>query len=559
VYEYSNFSIRGGGTAGTTGGLSWDYATNWSENPVELLALFVPSLFGFQTPYYWGTMPMTNSTIYIGIMPILLSVIAIGYRRTRLAIFFMALTVLIFLISFGKHLPFFYQLFFDYLPFFNKFRAPQMVLHLLPFVAAILAGTGLEYLVDRDKVQVADRLSRALLIAAAALIGILALLALAKASLFQTMSGSMLSKENELNMYRQDYGAKATQIMTQLKQIRFDMFWKDLVKFVIISAVGFGLVAAYLKRKMSVTVFVIAVLALSMIDLLIVIQKGNFISPKPQSALDQKFVPDPTATFLQKQPGLFRVFPLGELFNDNTLAYHGIQSIGGYSPAKLKIYQTLLDSCLYRGVEPAFPINMNIVNMLNVEYIMAQGRLPEDRFTLVNVDQAKKTLTYKNHGVLPRAFFVTEAKAAKSPTEVYETLNSPAFDAGKTAILENVSGLQVSSPDSASARITEFKSRHITIGAYTSSPALLVVSEVYYPAGWKAYVDGTETPIYKTNSILRSVVVPAGTHEVVMSFDPPVYLAGYMASNIAWGIALICVLLGLWRTPRIWEYLKKSK
>ena len=111
-------------------------------------------------------------------------------------------------------------------------------------------------------------------------------------------------------------------------------------------------VIGYLKRKISVTVFVVAVLVISTIDVLIVIQKGNFISPKPQAELDQKFVPDMTTTFLQQQPGLFRIFPLGELFMDNTFAYHGIQSIGGYSPAKLKIYQTLLDSCLYHGYEP---------------------------------------------------------------------------------------------------------------------------------------------------------------------------------------------------------------
>jgi hypothetical protein len=559
VYEYSHFSIRGGGSAAASGGLAWDYATNWSENPAELLTLLIPSFFGFQTPYYWGTMPMTNSTIYIGIMPILLSVVAIAYRRTRFAIFFMILGVLIFLMSFGKHFPILYQIMFDYLPFFNKFRAPQMVLHLLPFVAAFLAGTGLDYLLERDKIQVADRLSRTVLITAGVLLGVLLLLALGKTSLFQTLSGNMLAKEDELSLYRQQYGAKATQIMAQLKQLRFDMLWKDIVKFVIIASIGLGLVAAYLKRKVSVTVFALAVLAISTVDILIVIQKGNFISPKPQAELDQKFVPDPTTTFLQQQPGLFRVFPLGELFMDNTFAYHGIQSIGGYSPAKLKIYQTLLDSCLYHGYEPGFPLNMNVVNMLNTEYILAQGRLPEDRFTLVNADNAKKILTYRNNRALPRAFFVNGVELAQSPAEVFATLNSPAFDAGKTAVLENVAGIQVSAPDSASARITEYQSRHIAIQVFASSPALLVVSEVYYPAGWKAFVDGKESEIYKTNSILRSVLVPAGAHEVAMNFDPPMYRAGYMASNIAWAIALICILLGLWRMPQIRELLKKRK
>jgi uncharacterized membrane protein YfhO len=136
-------------------------------------------------------------------------------------------------------------------------------------------------------------------------------------------------------------------------------------------------------------------------------------------------------------------------------------------------------------------------------------------------------------------------------------LNAASFDAGKTAVLENVSTLQISAPDSASAQVTEYKSRRIAVKAYTSSPALMVLSEVYYPAGWKAFIDGQETEIYKTNSILRSVVVPAGTHELVFSFDPPLYRAGYLISNIAWGVALLCIALGLWWTPGFRAFLKK--
>jgi hypothetical protein len=559
VYEYSHFSIRGGGTAGASGGLAWDYATNWSWHPQEFLTLLIPGFFGMSSPTYWGTMPLSNAPIYVGVVAVLLTVVVLVYQRTRLVWFFAILGVLVFLISFGKHVPILYQLMFDYLPFFNKFRAPSMILQILPFIAAFLAGAGLDYLLERDKISGAEPLSQRLLIVAAAFAGILMLLALTKTTLFNTLSGSMLQQENEIAMYRQQYGEQATQIMTQLKQMRFDMLWKDLVKFVIIVAVTLSLISFYLKRKVSLTLFAAGILIFTAVDLIIVIQKGNYISPKPQQALEQKLVPDATTSFLMKQPGLFRIFPLGELFMENSYAYHGIQSIGGYSPAKLKIYQTLLDSCLYHGPDPAFPLNMNVVNMLNAEFLLAQGRLPDDRFTVVNVDDAKRTLTYQNPHVLPRAFFVREVKYATHQAEVFHSLNAASFDAAKTAILEGTSALQVSAPDSASAQVTEFKSRHITVKAYTSSPALMVLSEVYYPAGWKAYVDGAETEIYRTNSILRSVVVPAGTHELVFEFDPPMYRAGYLMTNIAWGIALISILIGLWMTPAIRARLKKQK
>jgi uncharacterized membrane protein YfhO len=148
---------------------------------------------------------------------------------------------------------------------------------------------------------------------------------------------------------------------------------------------------------------------------------------------------------------------------------------------------------------------------------------------------------------------------AGNQTEVFETINSASFDPGRTAILEGVAGIQVGSPDSATVEITEYRSRHIAMKAYTSAPALMVLSEVYYPAGWKAFIDGSETEIYKTNSILRSVVVPAGAHEVVFSFDPPMYTAGYLITNVAWVIALLCIAWGMWRTPAIRGWMQKRK
>jgi uncharacterized membrane protein YfhO len=127
------------------------------------------------------------------------------------------------------------------------------------------------------------------------------------------------------------------------------------------------------------------------------------------------------------------------------------------------------------------------------------------------------------------------------------------------AVVEKAPSVACTRPDSTQAAITEYKSRSITIKAYASSTALLVLSEVYYPAGWKATIDGTETEILRTNSVLRSVVVPPGDHTVVFSFNPPVYAAGYTISNVAWGIALLCVLIGLWQVPAVRERIRGNK
>jgi hypothetical protein len=244
---------------------------------------------------------------------------------------------------------------------------------------------------------------------------------------------------------------------------------------------------------------------------------------------------------------MFRVFPLGpDLFMDNTLPYHQVQSVGGYSPAKLKIYQTMLDSCMYSAPDRSFPLNMAMVNMLNVQYLVAPGRLPEGKFEPVFQDQAKRTITYRNASALPRAWYAREIAVRPTDHEVFAAMNDPAFDPARTAVLYAPLAETVAAPDSGAAPvITRYRSREIALTTDVSAPAILVLSEVYYPAGWKAFVDGAEVPIHRTDYLLRSVVVPGGKHEVVFTYDPPLYRLGYLLSNIGWGVVLLCVAGGV--------------
>jgi hypothetical protein len=551
VYEYAPFSIRGSGAAGVAGGLTWDYATSWSWHPQEMLTLLIPSFFGFQSPNYWGTMPFTNSTVYIGILPLLLGGLALAYRRTPATIFLAVLAVLAVLISFGKHFSLLYDLLFTALPFFNKFRAPVMILHLLAFAGALLGAYGLDWLLRREAIPDTAKLARGMAITAGVLFGLFAVAFLLKDSLYDGFRGSMFVREGEVEMLREQYGQKAEAALAQVQRMRFDLLWDGAVTFVGITLAALGILWAYLAGKLKAGAFTLAVLALLIVDLTLVIGKANFIDPKPAADLTKSFEPDATVRFLKAQSGPFRVFPLGQLFQDNTFAYHGVQSIYGYHPAKLKIYQTMLDSCLQRSPDPAFPLNMNVLNMLNVRYLVAGGRLPEDRFRLVNVDEAKRMLTYENAAALPRAFFVREAAVIGDPLQVLATMNTVAFDPSRTALLEKQPAAAVGAPDSSAVAVTSYGAHRIVLEASTSSPALLVLGEIYYPAGWKAFVDGAETEIYKTNYVLRSVVVPSGKHEVVFAFDPPAYRLGYTLSNAAWGVSLLAVIAGLWHVPAV--------
>jgi hypothetical protein len=564
VYEYSQFSMRGGGTLGSTGGLTYDYATNWSWSPWELFTLLIPGFFGFQADYYWGAIePWTNSTVYVGVIPLLLTVFALIYRRTRMAVFMAILTVAVFLISLGRNFSLLYEALFYVLPFFNKFRAPAMILHMLPFVLGILAAIGFTALVNlREKMKgmEVEKLARTLMMTAAVLGGLFVLSLLFKSTLQDFLSSFMFMREGETAQWRQQYGQQFQQAVNHFKQTRFEIFWKDYIKFLLIAAASIGTTGAYLKKSIRFPLYAALLLGILIVDLMIIDDK--LIKPEPRAALEKNFQPDATIAYLSEQPGLFRVFPgisPGDpLYMDNTFAYHGLQSIVGYSPAKLKIYQTMLDSCMYHGSNPEFPLNMSIVDMLNTEYLVAHGRLPGDRFEAVNFDQTKREVTYRNPDALPRAFFVDSVIVARNDHEVFATLNSASFDPKRMAVLYKAPPA-VGHPDSASVRVTDYKSRRITLSAMTTSPALMVLSEVYYPAGWNAYIDGNETEIYRTNFVLRSIVVPAGTHEIVFSFDPPMYRLGWILTNVAWGVAALCILIGLWQVPGIRRRLRPGK
>ncbi|MDP2209417.1 MAG: YfhO family protein [Bacteroidota bacterium] len=542
VYEYAQFSIRGGGELGITGGLGYKYATDWSFHPFEILNLIIPSFFGFSSPYYWGWMPFTNSTVYLGIVPIILGIIALIYKRNKGTIFFALFAVLLFLISFGKHFPF-YDLLFNYLPFFNKFRAPTMILHLLPLMFGMLAAYGLTFFIELPAKFDTTKMRKGFYITMGIIATILVIGFIGKSTIYTTLSGSMFVKEGEMQQLQQQYAAQAPQVLQQLKEIRFDMLWKDYIKFAIIALASLGLIVLYLNNKIKSTILGSALILILIIDLFIIDTK--YVDPKPKSAAEQHFAPDQNVQFLKTDKSQYRIFPLGQLFMDNTWMYHTIESIGGYSPAKIKIYQDMIDSCLYNSTDAMFPINMNIVNMLNTKYLIFQGRLPEDKFTIAAYDQNKQTATYLNPAYQPRAFFVDEAIVAKNKTEVFRILNSSEFDSRTKAVLEKQPSTLLAKSDSVHINTLNYKTNLIELSTYCNNTSLLVLSEVYYPAGWKAYIDGNETEIYKTNYVLRSVVVPAGEHKIEFIFDPGIYKTGYIISHIGWGISILLILIGL--------------
>jgi hypothetical protein len=230
------------------------------------------------------------------------------------------------------------------------------------------------------------------------------------------------------------------------------------------------------------------------------------------------FAPTNTAKFLQNDKSIFRVFPYeADIFTSNYWSYF-FQSVGGYNPAKLRIYQDVIESGA--GGDSPLPLSWNVINMLNSKYVISKQKMTFDNLQLVNVDRTTEYNTYLNRDRLPRAFFIGSYIVITEKEERLRQLNDPLFDPGTTAILEKNLPAEITQPDSFLAKVTDFTPNHLELGVFTDKNALLVLSEIYYPVGWTAYIDDRITEIYKTNHILRSIYVPQGNHDIQLVFAP---------------------------------------
>jgi hypothetical protein len=551
--EYSKYSIRGGSETGVSKGLDYDYATNWSFHPLEALTYIVPSTFGFSDPYvidvqgqeqpmnlYWGWMPFTDCPVYIGIIPVLLGLLALVHNRDKLAWFLALFSGLILLISFGKYLSVVYDLFFNFVPYFNKFRAPVLILYLMPITFGLLAANGMSYIGDimkSGKDESFIKIKKRMMFYAMTLTGAVVLGFIGKSGLKGFLSGFMFSAPIDQQVAQQ-YGREA---VTIFHDKRFEVFWNYFVWCALQGALFFGLITLYWNGKLQRSMMMFGIIALVVVDLYTIDTK--YINPTIKSEESIPFRGDATVQRLQSESdtSLFRVFPTWGL--DNSLMNYHIQMITGYSPAKLKIYQETVDSCFSRG-------NRKVFDMLNVKYFLGKQK---------GRDGNEQVVAQLNPEVLPRAWFVDSSVVSLSKKQTFYILNSNDWDPKQTAILEKEPATKPGRSQGTTVTNIKFASSDITLSATTPAPALLVLSEIYYPAGWKAYIDGVETEIYKTNYILRSVIVPAGTHQVEWKFEPSSFQYGMIISRSAWGLTGILVLIGLVQLPVVREKFGKKK
>jgi len=543
VQEYAQYSIRGGGT-----GLDYNYATSWSFSPLEVLTFFVPSFLGFGGPTYWGNMPFTDYPLYMGIIPLFFAGLAFVIRRERTVWFLGLVIILSLFISFGKEFSILYDMLFKYLPYFNKFRVPTMILILVQFSVVVLSSLALYSLWQLGEKDIAESMIKRIkkyIYAFGAVVGLIFLyLLVAKDAMFSRM---MESANYQGNISR--YGSEQTQTFQEQS---YSMAMNDSVLMLILLALTVILLLVFLKQKIKANHFLSAVITLTVINLWIVDFK--IINPNPKANEEAFFRADETVNFLKADTTLYRILPVLDNRPDNWYTYHFIQNAFGYHPAKLKIYQETLEAAgfptdtrnfllkYYKPViqdgrqgmavrtanemdQQQWRFHENLLRMLNVKYIITPHTFPDSSYKMVRNTRDKNV--FEHIAVLPRAFFVDQIKKVSGKEVIFSSLRSSDFDPARTALIYNEIPNQIGSSEGNKVVVTGWDIHKLELQVTANQSSFLVVSEPYYPAGWQAKLNDIPLEIYQTNHILRGVFVPQGEHTVLFEFKPKRFWLGF--------------------------------
>jgi len=580
VQEYTPYSIRGaqsvlqqapGAQTGGDDGVGIAYATEWSFSPGEMMTFILPSFYGFGGQTYWGTMPFTDYPNYMGIAILALAIFGIVQRRP-LTLLLSIVSLLALFISFGKHFSSFYQLFYDFLPYFNKFRVPVMILVVVQFSVAVMAGLGLEALLE--KLRSAKReddakhqsVAKTLMIGAGALLAFVLLISIAHDSAAAFMQ----------SIYPDRYEPETQQ---QLDQLRFGLLFKDLWMTTLVLGGSLFLVALALRKNIGSTALGGGLFVLSLIDLWMVDFKLN--KPQSERGREAYMAADATALFLQadsanRDAETYRIFPI-EFFGENRWGAQGIESVGGYHAAKPRAYQDLVDASGITGFSGKYlrRVNQNgrpsleqvpieeiplkerqrdlwLLDLLNVKYVLSIYPLNEPDFvfrTQTSYDyhgQNYPVQVYENKTCLPRPFLVGTVEHIPEPGAALDRLLSGDFNPHKSAILDAPLEIAPQEDSAATVKLERYDLHHIEAQTNSGSPQILVLSDNYYPVGWTAYLDGAEVKTYRANFCFRAVAVPAGAHRVEFRMHSSAFTTGFWTTMAGTVVVVGLIFIG-WR------------
>lgn len=558
--DYATVSTRSGSTlehpptnhadpAATTlpkdAGTGRDYAFNWSLMPSETLTFLSPNIYGagsngilnessnayriLHNQYrideansvnivqnlstYWGEQPFTVGPIYFGVIICFLFVLSLFVYRSWHLYWIGGVSVFAVLIAWGKYFPLLNDFLYYHLPLYNKFRTPSMALCIPQLTFPLLGALGCQriFFEDIDKKNLLTALKRSVYVFG----GVFVILLL----FYVSASYSDPQKDAEVaNMLSQISNHNTDFIRTMqgaLREDRKEIFRVDIYRFMVYITIAVGLLYGFARRGWNGIAAICILFVISVVDLIAVDQKylshdsfrlRHQEDEEGEKSLDNFFpLRQADRLILQDRDPNYRVLDLSQNspFTTATPSYYH-RNIGGYYPAKLSIYQDLIDSQITR-------MNPRVLSMLNTKYIIAADKSGEIFVTKMQP--------------LGAAWFVEKVIAHRSNVEELQALST--FNPKQEAVMEKKFFKQITDKlgEDPHATITSTLSRSDTM-KYTSRSAatqLAVFSEVYCDKGWRAWIDNKEVPILKANFALRALVIPAGEHQIEFIFHPTIF------------------------------------
>jgi len=552
IYEYGNYSIRGTATLSgedrAADGLGKDYAFHWSQGKLETLTFLIPNFYGGgsredlgqnsrseeilrqnnvpaaqirdftrNAPTYWGDQPGTGGPIYGGAIMIFLFILGLIFAPMRYRFIFLGVTVLSFMLAWGSNLAWFNYTLFDYLPGYNKFRAVSMALCMALFAIPVLGCLGLEsLLINTRNPKVEKSFGIAFAIA-----GGLALIF----ALFPGLFGFRAPVDEQLPDFLRD----------ALRTDRKNMLRSDAWRTFIFIALSAGLIFGYLKNKLIAQYAALGIALLILIDVWLVnkryLDNDSFvINPRAQF-----FAPTPADQRIMTDTGYFRVLNLENPFNEARTSYR-FNSVGGYHGAKMRRYQDLIERVLSgemsrfirraQGGEFDFT-DLNGLNMLNTKYFYIG---------------TSENQVFRNDYAMGPGWFPQHILQVQNNDEEIALINEG--DITNSATLNTLEYGQVNS-GVGEVRLESYQPNALTYQVEATEGGLVVFSEIYYPEGWKATINGAAADILRVNYLLRGLVVPNGTSEVIFRFEPEGFYTTKALMIIMQYIIAILLIAGL--------------
>lgn len=551
----------------TKGGLDKDYAFNWSYGIDETLTLLVPGMYGGssggelteksavaktlteqgvpednaiqiagQLPTYWGPQPNTSGPVYLGAIICFLFILGMVYLDNWHKWWIAAVTFFAIILAWGGNFKAFNYFLFDYMPMYNKFRAPTMALVIPQLTASLMAALVLhKFLFGGDAKELLFKKLKLSVYITAGVLAITALLYVGfsyssqnDTRIKENFASNMLQGQQPTPQLQAQANAFGQTIVRALAEDRKVMFGGDLLRSILFIAAAIVVLGLFAKNKINQKIAIGILIAFTLFDLLPVgkryLDENNFVE---KTNLEEAFAMTDADRMIKQDPDKnFRIFNTDDPFNNAAPSYHH-NSVGGYNPAKLAIYQDLIERQLSKG-------NMRVFDMLNTKYFVVQN------------PQTNAPVAQANPGAMGNCWLVKGVRFVNNADEEMNALDN--FNPRDTAVIDKRYQAKVKAPQydsTASIKLIENLNDKINYEFNGTTNQFAVFSEIYYNKGWDVYIDGNKADYVRVNYVLRGMSVPAGKHNIEFRFEPASYARGNAIALWSTIIALLVILAAI--------------